>query len=173
MPIPLEDLDQNVLGKNLPGFIIRAFRLGRKDLLLLCFLGHSGDLLLWVGVRRHASRVVRRPLTSSSQELLSQSLPNLVCSICRLRRQEIVNFMTPGAGALALGCCQISQIVKMHYFFKNLLRCSHAQIRQTKYIAIMTNEGSTKTLNFMTPGAGVFVLGCGHISHIVKMHYFF
>ena len=25
----------------------------------------------------------------------------------------------------------------------------------------------------MTPGAGVFVLGCGHISHIVKMHYFF
>ena len=54
------------------------------------FLGHmsySGDLLLWVGVRR--------PLTFSSQELPGQSLPNLVCSICRVRRQEIVNFMTP------------------------------------------------------------------------------
>ena len=25
----------------------------------------------------------------------------------------------------------------------------------------------------MTPGAEVFVLGCGHISHTVKMHYFF
>ena len=42
-----------------------------------------------------ASVVVRRALTSSSQELLGQSSPNLVCSICRVRRQEIVNFMTP------------------------------------------------------------------------------
>ena len=38
---------------------------------------------------------------------------------------------------------------------------------------MMTKEGSTKTVNFMTPGAGVLVLGCGHISYIVKMHYFF
>ena len=38
---------------------------------------------------------------------------------------------------------------------------------------MMTKEGSTKIVNFMTPGAGVLVLGCGHISHIVKMHYFF
>ena len=40
------------------------------------FLGHlchSGDLLLWVGVRRRALFVVRRALTSSSQELLGQS----------------------------------------------------------------------------------------------------
>ena len=43
-------------------------------------LSHSGDLLLWVGVRRRssfvvrrASCVVRRALTSSSQELLGQS----------------------------------------------------------------------------------------------------
>ena len=48
-------------------------------------LSHSGDLL--------SLCVVRRPLTS--QKLLGQSLPNLVCSICRVRRQEIVNFMTP------------------------------------------------------------------------------
>ena len=34
----------------------------------------------------------------------------------------------------------------------------------------MAKEGSTKIENFMTTGAGVLVLGCGHISHIVKMH---
>ena len=34
-----------------------------------------------------------------------------------------------------------------------------------------TKEGSTKIVNFMTLGAGVLVLGCGDISHIVKMHY--
>ena len=38
---------------------------------------------------------------------------------------------------------------------------------------MMTTERSTKIVNFMTPGAGVLVLGGGHISHIVKMHYFF
>ena len=40
------------------------------------FLGHrshSGDLLLWVGVRRRAVCFVLRPSTSSSQELLGQS----------------------------------------------------------------------------------------------------
>ena len=46
-------------------------------------------------------------------------------------------------------------------------------IRQTKYIVMMTKEGSTQIVNFMTPRAGVLVLGYGHISHIVKMHYFF
>ena len=28
-----------------------------------------------------------------------------------------------------------------------------------------TNEGSTKIVNLMTPGAGVLMLGHGHISH--------
>ena len=28
-----------------------------------------------------------------------------------------------------------------------------------------TKEGSTKIVNFMTPGAGVLTLGRGHISH--------
>ena len=43
----------------------------------------------------------------------------------------------------------------------------------SNYIILMTKEGSTKIVNFMTPGAGVLVLGRGHISHMVKMHYFF
>ena len=43
---------------------------------LIYFLGHlshSGDLLLWVGVRRRPSFDVPRALTFSSQELLDQS----------------------------------------------------------------------------------------------------
>ena len=36
---------------------------------------------------------------------------------------------------------------------------------------MMTKEGSTQIVNFMTSGAVVLVLGRGHISHIVKMHY--
>ena len=86
---------------------------------------------------------------------------------------KIVNFMTPRAGVFVLWCGHISHIVKMHYFFKNLLLYSQAYIRQTKYIVLINKEGSTKIVTFMTPGAGVLVLGCGHISHIVKMHYFF
>ena len=37
----------------------------------------------------------------------------------------------------------------------------------------MLKEGSAKIIYFMTPGAGVIVLQLGHISHIVKMHFFF
>ena len=54
-----------------------------------------------------------------------------------------------------------------------LLLYSHAQNRQTYYTVMMTEEGSTKIVNFVTPGTGVLVLGCGHISHMVKMHHFF
>ena len=38
---------------------------------------------------------------------------------------------------------------------------------------MMIKEGSTKIVNFITPRAGVLVLGRDHISHVVKMHYFF
>ena len=66
-----------------------------------------------------------------------------------------------------------SHIVKIQYFFKNLLLHSQAWIRQTKYKVMITKEGCTKIVTFLTPGAVVLALGCGHISHIVKMHYFF
>ena len=77
------------------------------------------------------------------------------------RSTKIVNFMTPWAGVIALGCGHISHIVKIHYFFKILLLFSQAQIKQTKYIVIMTKEGSTKIVNFMTPAAGVLALRQG------------
>ena len=35
---------------------------------------------------------------------------------------------------------------------------------------MMTKEGSPKFYGH-TPRAGLLVLGCGHTSHIVKMHY--
>ena len=54
---------------------------------------------------------------------------------------KIVNFMTPEARYLVLGCGHISYLVKMH-FFKNVLY-SWTCIRQTKYKVMMTKEGST------------------------------
>ena len=59
------------------------------------------------------------------------------------------------------------------YFLKNPLLFSGAWFRQNKCVVMMTKEGSIKIVNFMTHGAGVLVLGPGHISHKVKMHYFF
>ena len=38
-----------------------------------------------------------------------------------------------------------------------------------KISVMMTKEGSIQIVNFMTSGAGVIALGCGHISHIVKI----
>ena len=44
----------------------------------------------------------------------------------------------------------------MYYFFKNL---------KIKYRVMMTKEGSTEIMTFLTPGAGVLMLEYGHISH--------
>ena len=63
--------------------------------------------------------------------------------------------------------------VKLLCFLKYLLLYSQALIRQTRYVVMMTKKGSTKIVNFMTPGSGVGVLGRVHLSHKVKMHYFF
>ena len=35
----------------------------------------------------------------------------------------------------------------------------------------MTKDGSTKTVNSMTPEAGIIILGCEHISNTEKVHY--
>ena len=86
---------------------------------------------------------------------------------------KMVNFKAPRSGVLMLGYgyMYISHIVKIHYFFKNLLLYSQAWIRQTKFIVMITKEGSTtKIVNLMTPETGVLVLGCVYISHIVQLH---
>ena len=49
------------------------------------------------------------------------SSTNIVVMMKKEGSTKIVNCMTPGAGVLVLGRCHISNIVKMHCFFKNLL----------------------------------------------------
>ena len=63
----------------------------------------------------------------------------------------------------------IRYVVSIHYFFKNHLLYSQAQIRQIEGIVIMSKGWSDKIVNFITR-AGNLVLGLGHI---VKMQYFF
>ena len=53
----------------------------------------------------------------------------------------------------------------MHYFFKNLSSLLPGKDQTTMFIVMMTKEGSTKIINFVTPRAGVLMLGRGHISH--------
>ena len=53
---------------------------------------------------------------------------------------KIVNFMTPGAGVPVMGVVIYGHIVKMHYFFKNLLLYSCASSRQTEYIVMMSKD---------------------------------
>ena len=38
---------------------------------------------------------------------------------------------------------------------------------------MMTEEGSTKNVNFMASGVGVLMLRCGHKRDVLKIHYFF
>ena len=121
-------------------------------------------------VKKFKIVVFLKNLLLDSQALISKT--KYVVMMTKEVSKKIVNFMTPGAGVLVQGCGHISHIVKLHYFFKNLLLYSQALIRQTKYVVMMTKEGSTKIVNFMTPGTGVLVQRCGHISHS-EMHYFF
>ena len=66
--------------------------------LLLGYMGHLGDLLQWGDVRR-----MRRSLTSFSQELLGQSLPNLECRFCKVRRQKLKFLLPPPYGEILFG----------------------------------------------------------------------
>ena len=64
------------------------------------------------------------------------------------RSTNIVTFMIPGV--LVVGPGHIRHIVKMHHLKKIFLLHSQTKIRQTKYKVMMTQEESTKIVNFMT-----------------------
>ena len=64
---------------------------------------------------------------------------------------RVVTFMTPRTGVLVIGWGHISHIVKIHYFFKNLLLHSRAYIRLTKYKVMMTKKRVYKNCNFHDP----------------------
>ena len=70
---------------------------------------------------------------------------------------RFVNFMAPGSGVLVLGRGSIDYIVKMHYFFENLLLCSWVLDKLTKHIVMMSKSASSRFVNFMAPGSGVLV----------------
>ena len=53
----------------------------------------------------------------------------------------------------------------MHYFFEIPRLYTGSRIKQIKYILMMTKEGSTKIVNFMTNGTAVLMLGRDNISH--------
>lgn len=59
--------------------------------------------------------------------------------------------MTPGAGVFVLQHGHMRHILKMRYFFYNLLY-TQAYTRQIKYKAMMSkDESTTKIVNFITP----------------------
>ena len=65
---------------------------------------------------------------------------------------QVVNFMTPGAVVLVLRGDH-SYMVKYYFLLKSfsVLFCT-ASIDQTKhYVVMMTKDGSTKIVNYMTP----------------------
>ena len=125
-------------------------------------LSHSGDLLLWVGVHG----------TSSVNIFFSRIFTKLgMYSICRVKRQESVNFIRP---FFPRGGYLGGKKYKFYVFLlKSLSRDSWAYIIQTECKVMMTKI----KLNVMIHRAQVFVLKHGHISHIhenvVKMHYHF
>ena len=85
---------------------------------------------------RLSSSVLRGPITYSSQGLLGQSLPNLVCSCCTWRgwRYKVVNFMIPHLmGILFWG---------KEYFLKIFFSTTgHKSNKKNENTVMMTKEG--------------------------------
>ena len=98
-----------------------------------------------------ASVVVRCALTSSSQELQDQSLPNLVCFICSVRRQENVNFMTSHH---KLEGNVRAKSVKLMYFFKKIVFSTQGHGSNKLYVYRNADQGRVnKNCKFDDPRA--------------------
>ena len=119
-------LSSIILCLDLNSLLATPLTKGRHNFQIVCphyFLGHlsnSGDLSLWFGVHRCSSSIVRR------ESCINIFFSRTTGPIFRVRRQEIVNFMTPRAGVLVLGRGHKNHIVKMHYFIKSFLLYSQA-----------------------------------------------
>ena len=117
------------------------------------FLGHmshSGDLLLWVDVRRRPLSVVHRLSSVESKHLLLMNYWANLHQIWYVVSLEIVNFITPPPPHNF----EVKSVILMYFLKKSsLLR----GMVQTKYIVIINKEGSIKIVNFISPGAGVLV----------------
>ena len=51
------------------------------------------------------------------------------------------------------------------YFLENILLFYGLWFRQTQCVVMITKEGSTEVVNFMTPGAGFFARGWSYQSY--------
>ena len=74
---------------------------------------------------------------------------------------NIVNLVTLRVRVVVLGRGHFSHIVKMLNSYGNPLLLT--QVRQTKYIVMITKGESSKIVNFMTLRLRVGVLVCDHI----------
>ena len=124
-------------------------------------LSHSGDLLLWVGVRCRASSFNILFSRTTEPILTKFGLQHLQGT--ETRKCKFHDPPTQRGGNYGV------KSVKFKYFLKNLLLFSGAWFRQTKCVVLITKEGSTKIVNFKTPVAGVLVLGRGHIGYLLKL----
>ena len=71
---------------------------------------------------------------------------------------KIVNFMTPEAEVLALGCGYVSYIVKLFHFFKNVCSLLLSVDQKKEYIVMMSQGGFTKII-FLAPKVEVLCYG--------------
>ena len=82
------------------------------------------------------------------------------------KETENCKFMTPTPREDHLGVNSVKLMYLVHY--------SWAYNIQTENIIMNAKKGSTKIIpDFMTPRKGIVVLWRVHISHMVKIHYFF
>ena len=76
----------------------------------------------------------------------------------------LLNILSPYVTGTYLGI----ECVKLTNFFITF----SSLLRQTQYIEIMTREGATKTVHFVTPAMSLVPVR-GHTSHVLNFHHSF
>ena len=66
----------------------------------------------------------------------------------QVRSTGVVDFFTPGAGILVLGCGRVGDKVKKCCFLRDLLYSRHSW----EGLVMMSGEGPAKTVDSMAPG---------------------
>ena len=84
--------------------------------------------MLWVDRRRRSLSVVRRPLSSSSQNLLGQSLSNFVCIALSGEGNNLL-LVPQSLGDLVFR----QEVLSLYIFSKTLSTYSEANIRQNEF----------------------------------------
>ena len=140
------------------------FRLAAITLLSRIFRSPNLKLLRWpIAMGGRPSSCVVRHTLASFQELMGQSLPNLVCSIIRIRRKEIVNFTPPPALS---GDTFGEKGVKLMYFSKKNLTLYSRALIKLSFLWRWLRKGLPKWLMSWPGQWSCALIWHGHISHI-------